>query len=98
MPIDFDDLSGAPDDLNPAPQVGPSYGLIVAEKAPSGEALHAEEKLYHQQHHLVIFTEEDEDDPTREVFRNAEQWRKAMGIDHLPTEEECLRWDRRRRR
>jgi len=91
MPIDFDDLDDY-GELNPALYEGPAYGLIVAERAASGSALHAEEQLYRRQHNLVIFTEMDPENPGREIFLNPAEWQSAMRLEHLPTEDEVMRW------
>jgi hypothetical protein len=96
--IDFDDMGGgfvdedyrAPDDL-------PPLGLVVAERAQSGAELRDEEKLLRYVFRdlpLVIFEEDDEDDPTQSHFTNAAAYRRAMGTVSLPTEAEALAWQR----
>jgi hypothetical protein len=60
MPIDFDDLN-AIDDLNPAPRIGPEFGLVVAEKAKPGD-LEVEFARFQKEGPPPIIFEETDDD------------------------------------
>ena len=96
MGIDFDDFTGGfADREREDPKNPPPLGLVVANKADSGHDLVEEaaiHKFVSQGSPGVIFAEEDENGV--EIFANARDWTDAMGIDHLPTEEEALAWER----
>jgi hypothetical protein len=96
MGIDFDDFTGGfADREREDPKNPPRLGLVVASKAESGHDLveeAARHKFISQGSPGVIFAEEDEDG--NEIFANARAWADAMGIMHLPTEQEALAWER----
>ena len=98
--IDFDDILGGgfvdeePHDPNDRAIARPV--LVVAEKARSPEELEDEERLARYLmagSPFVIFLEEDEEEPGREIFANARAWAKAMGTLSLPTEAEARAWE-----
>jgi hypothetical protein len=96
MSIDFDDFTGGfADREREDPKNPPRLGLVVASKAESGHDLVDEAAAYKfatAGSPGVIFAEEDEDG--NEIFANARAWADAMGIMHLPTEQEALAWER----
>jgi hypothetical protein len=96
MTIDFDDFTGGfADNEREDPSNPPPLGLVVAEKAATGQELEEQAACYKfvtEGSPHVIFAEDDEDG--NEIFTNAQEWADAMGIDYLPTEQEALAWER----
>jgi hypothetical protein len=91
--IDFDDINSNDSDDEPRqPGAIAKAGLVVSEKAPTGQALHAEEGCYLETAKLpfVLFMEEDDDG--REVFGNASEFQDAMDLIRPPTEQEAIAW------
>jgi hypothetical protein len=76
-------------------------GLVVSEKAESGQAVQDEAERYlfltdGGRTPFVIFEESDEDNYDEEapVFSNAAEFKKAMGTLHTPSEAEAVAWSR----
>jgi hypothetical protein len=97
MAIDLDDIgSFGEEELNPTPRFGPTYGLIVSEKAKTGEELVEQAELFMRQAKVspLVFFEEEDADTGETVFLNGPTWAQAMKIDYMPSEAECLAWER----
>jgi|GEM_PF-5305386 hypothetical protein len=92
----FDDLVGGADEGplgNAASAAANVSVLVVAEKAPTGQALHVEEAVFLKTAHVpqVIFDTVDSD--TGEVvFGNELEFRKAMGAFAPVTVDAALAW------
>jgi hypothetical protein len=92
MGISFDDLNDRDDDLGAPPLANAALGLVVAEKAVSGEALLEEEKASRREYsHLVLFSDDDPDSG-EEVLLNPAEFQVAMRLDHMPTLAEAESW------
>jgi hypothetical protein len=97
--VDFDDLFNFPAaPLGSEPKAEIKFGLVVAQKAKTGDELVAEaarfQREIEQAGPFVIFTEIDEDGG-EEKISNAKEWADHLGIDHAPTEQEILHWRKR---
>ncbi len=97
--IDFDSLTGIADDEYVPDDVIPPRGLVVAEKAKTGNDLVLESFAFLDSTRgmpLVVFIETDDTDPSVERFANATEYQKAMDWIRPPTEQEALAWENQR--